>query len=82
MVNNLDELYNTYRKCSEEQKRQNFNSFMEKLDNNLRNDLNKAFADGEDSGNMEDYDRIVRNLKARGMRIFRNALGDHIIEYN
>ena len=82
MLNNFDELYSKYKQCSEEQKRQNFNSFMEKLENSLRSDLNKAFADGVESGKMENYNKIVNNLKARGMRIFRNGLGDHMIEIN
>ena len=82
MLNNFDELYSKYKQCSEEQKRQNFNSFMEKLENSLRSDLNKAFADGVESGNMENYNKIVNNLKARGMRIFRNGLGDQMIEIN
>ena len=46
---------------------------MTALEGGMIEDLNKAYS----SGDKNEYDRIVANLKKQGAKIFRNSEGKH-----
>ena len=75
-MGNYDDLYNILQQADEERKRNNFNSFMTKLDDLLVKDLNTYFKTDK-----EQYAVTVRNLKAQGIRVFRNDKGEHKLEF-
>ena len=69
--------YQMMQAAEEQRKRRNFNAFMNGLEKGIIDDLNKAYA----SGDMENYQNILHNIKERtGFRIFRNSKGEHKIK--
>ena len=73
-----DKLYSMLNEANEDRKRRNFNAFMDGLESGLVKDLNKAYA----SGDMERYNKLVSNIKARGIRVLRNSQGIHKVKFN
>lgn len=76
-MNERDMLYQTLRMAEEKRKRDNFNAFMDAFDGGLRMDLDKAYA----SGDTQRYERLLNNVKAEGIRVFRNSEGKHKLKY-
>ena len=75
-MDNMDALYQAFQSVSEERKRRNFSAFMNKLESNLVEDLNKAYA-----SDPERYKTLLNNIKARGIRVFRNDNGEHKLKF-
>jgi len=75
--NDIDTLYQIFQQTNEDRKRRNFNYFMNELEKDLISDLDKKYL----SGDMTKYDSLVKNLKDRGCRIFRNSDGKHKIRF-
>lgn len=76
-MSKYDNMYDSFVKAREEQKRENFNAFMFGLEEGLIKDLDEAYA----SGDMEKYTKYTNNLKEKGIRIFRNSEGKHKIKF-
>lgn len=72
-----DMLYHAFQQANEERKRNNFNAFMDGLEGGLVKDLDSSYA----SGDMQKYNKLVANLKNKGMRIFRNSEGKHKVKF-
>ena len=77
MNNDMEILYQAFQMANEERKRRNFDAFMTGLEGGLIEDLDKAYA----SNDTEQYEKLKRNLKAKGIRIFRNSEGKHKIKF-
>lgn len=76
-MNERDKLYQTFREAEETRKRKNFDIFMDSLTEGLVDNLNAAYK----SGDTEEYQRLIRTMKQKGIRIFRNDDGDHKVKY-
>ena len=77
-MNQWDNLYDVLRSASEQRKRDNFDAFMTKLNHGLADDLDKAWA----SDDSDKYNTLVLNIKAQGVRVFRNSDGKHKLKYS
>ena len=77
MNGEIDKLYNIYRQTKEEREKANFKAIMGWTDYFLTDDLDKAYA----SGDMNEYNRMLGNIKERGIRVFRNADGKHKLKW-
>lgn len=75
-MSGYDNLYNKLNQAQEARKRNNFNAIMNSLEINLIKDLNEAYA----SNNPEKYKNLTDNMKAKGVRIFRNSDGKHKVD--
>jgi len=75
--NDRDKLYLMFNQVEEERKRRNFNAFMNGFETGLINDLNKAYV----SGDIEKYNKMVNNIKSKGIKIFRNSEGIHKLKF-
>ena len=76
-MSDRDILFQAYKEIQNNREKRNFNAFMDGLEGGLINDLNKAWA----SGDNEKYQRLVSNIKARGIRVFRNSEGKHKLKF-
>lgn len=70
-------LYQAFQMANEERKRRNFDAFMTGFEGGLIKDLDEAYA----SNDTEKYEKLKRNIKAKGIRIFRNSEGKHKIKF-
>lgn len=77
MNNERDALYQILQQANEDRKRRNFNYFMDELEKDLIADLDQKYL----SGDTAKYDSLIKNLKDRGCRIFRNPDGKHKIRF-
>ena len=77
MKDDMEILYQAFQMANEEHKRRNFDAFMTGLERGLIEDLDKAYA----SNDTEKYEMLKRNIKAKGIRIFRNSEGKHKIKF-
>jgi len=75
--NDRDKLYSMFNQVEEERKRRNFNAFMNGFEIGLINDLNKTYA----SGDIEKYNKLVANIKSKGIKVFRNNEGMHKLKF-
>lgn len=75
-------IYDTIVKEREENKRRNFNTFMNNVVFGLENELNEQYKKGlSNSDEMEKYIKQVASIKKRGpFRVLRNSKGLHKIE--
>ena len=76
-MNERDILYEAIRNANEQRKRRNFNVFMDTFETDIIEDLNTAYA----SGDTERYQGLVKNIKANGIRVFRNSKGEHQLKF-
>ena len=67
-----DELYNIMVNTEERVKRNRFNTFMESFEAGLIKDLNRTYKEND-----YNYDKLLTNIKAQGIRVFRNSKGEH-----
>lgn len=72
-----DSLYQEFRQAVEQRKRNNFDVFMNKLNDDLTKDLDNVWL----SGDSERYNRLLSNVKAQGIRVFRNDDGKHKLQF-
>ena len=77
MRSEYDALYGAFRQAEEEQNKKKFNYFMQGLEFGLINDLDKAYQ----SGDMEQYQKYLTNIKSQGIRVFRNPDGKHKLKF-
>lgn len=75
--NDRDKLYSMFNQVEEERKRRNFNAFMTGFETGLIDDLNKAYA----SGDIEKYNKLVANIKSKGIKVLRNSEGMHKLKF-
>lgn len=75
--NDADMLYSMFNQANEERKHRNFNAFMTGLENGLIEDLDEAYA----SGDIERYDKLLANIKSKGIKVLRNSKGMHKIKF-
>ena len=68
----FDELYNIMVNTEERVKRNRFNTFMESFEAGLIKDLNRTYKEND-----YNYDKLLTNIKAQGIRVFRNSKGEH-----
>ena len=76
-MNKWDALYNLYKKENDEQKKRNFEVFMNTVNDGLTDDLNNAWSSGDSSR----YDKLLSNVKSQGIRVFRNSDGKHKLQF-
>lgn len=76
-MSDRDILFQAYKEIQNNREKRNFNAFMDGLEGGLINDLNKAWA----SGDNEKYQRLVSNIKAQGIIVFRNSEGKHKLKF-
>ena len=50
---------------------------MDGLEGGLVNDLNNRWAAGDNEG----YQRLLSNIKGKGIRVFRNSEGKHRLKF-
>lgn len=72
-----DNLYDQYQNMKESQKQQNFDAIMSALDKQLTTRLDETFSVGA----QEEYDKMLSNIKARGIKVFRNSEGKHKLKF-
>lgn len=72
-----DNLYDQYQNMKESQKQQNFDAIMSAFDKQLTARLDETFS----AGAQEEYDKMLSNIKARGIRVFRNSEGKHKLKF-
>lgn len=72
-----DNLYDQYQNMKESQKQQNFDAIMSALDKQLTTRLDETFS----AGAQEEYDKMLSNIKARGIKVFRNSEGKHKLKF-
>ena len=76
-MSDRDILFQAYKEIQNNREKRNFNAFMDGFEGRLINDLNKAWAYGDN----EKYQRLVSNIKASGIRVFRNEKGKHKLKF-
>ena len=76
-MSDRDILFQAFQEAQKDREKRNFNAFMDGLEGGLVNDLNKRWAAGDNEG----YQRLLSNIKERGIRVFRNSEGKHIIKF-
>lgn len=74
MNNDREILYQAFQMANEERKRRNFDAFMTGFEGGLIKDLDEAYASN-------DTEKLKRNIKEKGIRIFRNSEGKHKIKF-
>lgn len=57
--------------------RENFDLFFDTLDSGLVKDLDERYATGE----TEKYERLLNNIKEKGVRVFRDGKGKHKLKF-
>ena len=77
MRSEYDALYGAFRQAEEEQNKKKFNYFMQGLESGLISDLDKAYQ----SGDTEQYQKYLTNIKNQGIRVFRNPDGKHKLKF-
>ena len=75
-MNDYDGLYSMFEQVQKESKREKFNYFMSSLDSGLTKDLDKAYKEDK-----EKYERLLNNIKSKGIRVFRNKNGEHKLKF-
>ena len=75
-MNNYGDLYQFFLKADEERKRTNFNAFMNGFESGLVEDLNKAYKESPAK-----YEKLLKNVKSKGIRIFRDNNGRHKLQF-
>ena len=76
-MSDRDILFQAYKEFQNNREKRKFNAFMDGLEGGLINDLNKAWASGDNDG----YQRLVSNIKAKGIRVLRNSEGKHKLKF-
>ena len=76
MENDYDELYSMFKQKKEKEEQEHFNYFMSSLDSGLTRDLNKAYIEDK-----EHYERLLNNIKSKGIRVFRNKNGEYKLKF-
>lgn len=76
-MNERDALYNIFQNLEEDRKRRKFDAFMDGFEGGLTFDLDKAYS----SGDTVRYDRLLRNIKSKGIKVFRNGDGKHKLKF-
>ena len=76
-MSDRDILFQAFQEVKKDREKRNFNAFMDGLEGGLVSDLNKSWASGDNDG----YQRLVSNIKAKGIRVFRNSEGKHKLKF-
>lgn len=76
-MSDRDILFQAFQEVQKDREKRNFNAFMDVLEGGLVNDLNKRWAAGDNEG----YQRLLSNIKAKGIRVFRNSEGKHKLKF-
>lgn len=76
-MSDRDILFQAFQEVQKEREKRNFNAFMDGLEGGLVNDLNKRWASGDNEG----YQRLLSNIKGKGIRVFRNSEGKHKLKF-
>ncbi len=69
-----NKLYEAFQTAEEARKRKNFDAFLDGFESKIVEDLDRYFVEDKNK-----YTVMVNNIKARGIRIFRNSQGKHKI---
>lgn len=76
-MSDRDILFQAFQEVQKDREKRNFNAFMDELEGGLVNDLNKCWAAGDNDG----YQRLLSNIKEKGIRVFRNSEGKHKLKF-
>lgn len=76
-MSDRDILFQAFQEVQKDREKRNFNAFMDGLEGGLVNDLNKCWAAGDNDG----YQRLLSNIKEKGIRVFRNSEGKHKLKF-
>lgn len=76
-MKDYSDIYKIFQQADEQRKQQNFNAFMNGFEANLIKDLNESYS----SGNMEQYEKLLKNIKENGIRVFRDSKDRHKLKF-
>lgn len=76
-MSDRDILFQAFQEVQKAREKRNFNAFMDGLEGGLVNDLNNRWAAGDNEG----YQRLLSNIKEKGIRVFRNSEGKHKLKF-
>jgi hypothetical protein len=76
-MNERDILYSAFRQADEQRKRRNFDAFMDGFEGGLIKNLDDTYK----SGNQESYQRLLNNIKSKGIKVLRNSEGKHKLQF-
>ena len=71
-----NKLYEAFQNAKEQNRRENFDAFLNSFESKIVEDLDRYYVEDQSK-----YTVMVNNIKARGIRVFRNSQGKHKIDY-
>lgn len=72
-----DKLFDLFQKAEQRRVNRNFDTFIAGFERGVIEDLNKTY----ESNDADGYERLVSNLKSRGIKVLRNSNGEHKLKY-
>lgn len=72
-----DKLFDLFQKAEQQRVKRNFDAFIAGFECGVIEDLDKKY----ESNDVDGYERMVSNLKSRGIKVLRNSNGKHKLKY-
>lgn len=72
-----DKLFDLFQKAEQQRVKRNLDAFIAGFECGAIEDLDKKY----ESNDVDGYERMVSNLKSRGIKVLRNSNGKHKLKY-